>query len=280
MAKPTSGGLGYPTDQIRVDTSHAPWMKIAFREEGKNIRELAANDEFVKRLRTEVTFAKTAAQFDQQMESFRQKSLLLKDDSSGHLQGAKLMRKTLTDPTEKLLKNMESSIAYKEGTTKLDPGTLKRLNPEIDKYFKGVKTDPSYDKKKRSWDIDSTHKSDKTGFGQVTAWCAAFVNWCLSEAGAPRLGYATAKSWLQFGTPIVHPVYGCIIVMKPSKATGSSTGHVAFFVESIGKKVSILGGNQDDRVSVHPYDASRVVGYRWPTSFNHYLAADGRQVLV
>jgi hypothetical protein len=60
-----------------------------------------------------------------------------------------------------------------------------------------------------------------------------------------------------------------VTIIKPSTSTGSTTGHVAFFVEPRGSKVALLGGNQSDRVWV---DAeSRVLGYRWPTGINHYL---------
>lgn len=65
-----------------------------------------------------------------------------------------------------------------------------------------------------------------------------------------------------------------------SKWTGtftlwSTTGHVAFFVERQGDKVKLLGGNQVNgtRVSESLFAASTVLGYRWPTTINHYLLA-------
>jgi hypothetical protein len=61
------------------------------------------------------------------------------------------------------------------------------------------------------------------------------------------MGYATAASWLRFGTPLPAPAYGCITVVKPSSDTGSTTGHVAFFVEKKGDALVLLGGNQYDR---------------------------------
>ena len=108
---------------------------------------------------------------------------------------------------------------------------------------------------------------------KITAWCAAFVNWCLSQADAPHLGYATAKSWLEFGTPVAHPVYGCLTIIKPSLSTGRTTGHVAFFVKYKGNNVILLGGNQHGAVSEVPFGESMVLGYRWPTKINHYLLA-------
>ena len=76
-----------------------------------------------------------------------------------------------------------------------------------------------------------------------------------------------------FGTPVANPVYGCLTVIKPSSSTGSTTGHVAFFVAHRGDSVVLLGGNQGDAVSEVPFKASTVLGYRWPTKINQYLLA-------
>ena len=44
----------------------------------------------------------------------------------------------------------------------------------------------------------------------------------------------------------------------------ASTGHVAIYVGKSGGRVSVLGGNQGDKVQVSNYSAGRVLGYRWP----------------
>ncbi|HTU99749.1 MAG TPA: TIGR02594 family protein [Luteitalea sp.] len=105
----------------------------------------------------------------------------------------------------------------------------------------------------------------------VTAWCAAFVNWCLARSRAPRHGPGTAGAWLRFGTPLPAPVYGCVAVLPPDRSSGSSTGQVAFYVETKGDVVVLLGGNQGDVVSTVSAPADRVLGYRWPTSFSNAL---------
>ena len=241
------------SDEIQVDTSHAPWMEIAKAELGKNIYEVASNDEFIRSLR----MALALQALEQQVQSLGSGSSLLRVQSKGDRY--QLLTKQLRPPKlHQMVGQMEAN-------------RLQERNPEIQKYFTGLKTDPSYDKKGRSFDIGSTYEAG--GSGNITAWCAAFVNWCLSQAAAPRLGYATAKSWLDFGTPVAHPVYGCITVIKPSSATGSTTGHVAFFTESQGANVKLLGGNQGDKVSVSAFKASKVLGYRWPTTINHYQLA-------
>lgn len=228
-------------------------MKFAEAEQGKNIREIASDDEFIRSMRT----ALAVEALERQIEDFGQGALQLVPNARPlNPGGYRLLTKVLPNPARQLLGRMEAD-------------SLRRVNPEITKYFEGVKTDPVYDKKGRSFTLSETYESG--GSGHVTAWCAAFVNWCLKQAGAPHLGYATAKSWLEFGTPLAHPDYGCLTVIKPSSSTGSTTGHVAFFVRRKGNNVELLGGNQSDKVSVSAYKESKVLGYRWPTTMSHYL---------
>lgn len=249
MASRTMSGV--KSDEVQLDTTKAPWMDIAKAELGKNIRELGSNDELVRSLR----LALATEALERQIEGFGSDSLLLgtrsgpSDPSRYHVLSKELRK----PPLQKMIGQMEAN-------------RLRERNPEINKYFESVKTDPAYNKKGKSFDIPSTYEAG--GYGNITAWCAAFVNWCLTRAGAPHLGYATAKSWLDFGTPVAHPIKGCVTVIKPSSSTGSTTGHVAFFVELQGNNVRLLGGNQGDKVShMTVKDAkSRVLGYRWPTT--------------
>ncbi len=244
----------WPTDQIRVDTAKAPWMDIALGELGKGIRELAANDRFLSDMRYALVMQRQLAQSTLQIEQ-----LSTREPSPGAGRALTLGVKSpgLVDPTPKLLAGWESQ-------------RLRERNPEIDKYFEGLKTDPAYNAKQRSFDIGATiEQGDRAS---ITAWCAAFVNWCLAQADAPKLGFATAKSWLDFGTPLPDPVYGCITVVRPGRATGSTTGHVAFYCRTQGSRIELLGGNQGDAVTKSMFAADNVLGYRWPTRFNHYLA--------
>lgn len=262
MATKTPGGPTGPwikSDEIALNTSSAPWMGIAKAELGKKVRELAVKDGFISSMRVSLAIDARMRALEREIADFGSNSVLL-----GGKPGAmdpkryKVSAGPLGNPASQLLGRMEAA-------------RLKAGNPEIDKYFDGIKTDPAYDRKRRSFDIGSTHESG--GYGRITAWCAAFVNWCLAQAGVPHLGYATAKSWLEFGTPVAAPVHGCITIIRPSSSTGSTTGHVAFFVERQGNRVVLLGGNQGDAVSEEPFKASSVQGYRWPTRFDHYLAA-------
>ncbi len=269
MSKVKAAQRSGPTiasDQIRLDTSSAPWMDIAKAELGKKIHELSANDPFVKSLRGALAVDAQMRASEQMLAKFGEGSMLLGTQPDAWDPGRfNLFSRQLVDPTGPLVGRMEAD-------------RLKERNPEIDKYFDGLKSDPAYDKKGRSYDIDSTHQSG--GYGRITAWCAAFVNWCLSEVDVPHLGYATARSWLDFGTPVAYPVYGCLTIIKPSTSTGSTTGHVAFFVKMQGKRVVLLGGNQGDAVSEVPFNEASVLGYRWPTKIDHYLLAQSQGVLT
>ncbi len=95
-----------------------------------------------------------------------------------------------------------------------------------------------------------------------TAWCSAFVNWVMEEAGIEGTNSAMARSWLNWGRKIDEPVVGCIVVLK--RGTGNS-GHVAFCADEPGNAfVYLLGGNQSDSVCVQYYKLKDVLGYRLP----------------
>lgn len=92
-------------------------------------------------------------------------------------------------------------------------------------------------------------------------WCGAFVAYCLQAAGIiPPAKYASAREWAFWGTPLVGPIPGCIVVF--SRDGG---GHVGFVVgEDEKNRLMVLGGNQGDSVKISPFERNRVVAYRWP----------------
>jgi len=105
-----------------------------------------------------------------------------------------------------------------------------RWNPVIVEFFKATKLQPS---------------------GDTTAWCAAFMNYCLMIAAdgktlpagsSPRTKSATALSFRNWGKETKNPKPGDIVVFKNVKSPGN--GHVGFFLADQGEKVLVLGGNQ------------------------------------
>jgi uncharacterized protein (TIGR02594 family) len=92
-------------------------------------------------------------------------------------------------------------------------------------------------------------------------WCGTYVAQCFSENEIllPKHWYR-AKDWLNWGIKLPSPTVGCVVVYE---RTGG--GHVGFVVgqDSRGYLMT-LGGNQGNKVSIAPFDRSRVLGYRWP----------------
>lgn len=94
-----------------------------------------------------------------------------------------------------------------------------------------------------------------------TAWCAAFVNATLKEAGMDGTGLLNARSFLQWGTEVTEPAEGDVVVL--SRGDSAWQGHVGFFKGFDSKgNILILGGNQGDAVTIQAYPASRLLGYR------------------
>lgn len=98
------------------------------------------------------------------------------------------------------------------------------------------------------------------------SWCGIFLAYCTHRVGLPRPERAySARTWLQAGFAVtVPPETGDIAVLWRGEPAGWQ-GHVGIFVSYAdeGKRqLNLLGGNQSDRVSISPYEASHVLGFR------------------
>lgn len=95
-----------------------------------------------------------------------------------------------------------------------------------------------------------------------TPWCGTFAAVVMREAGykLPKAWYR-ARAWLEWGFPLDEPELGCIVVFARSGG-----GHVGFVVgrDRLRGRLMVLGGNQNDAVTVAPFPTWRVIGYRWP----------------
>lgn len=95
-------------------------------------------------------------------------------------------------------------------------------------------------------------------------WCSSFVNWSLQQCGYSGTLKANARSFLNWGTLINPPAYGCIVVLK--RGNSSWQGHVGFLLyQDTPTSILVLGGNQSNAVNVRPYATGKVLGYRWPS---------------
>ena len=85
--------------------------------------------------------------------------------------------------------------------------------------------------------------------GDTTAWCAAFLNWCLIRSGYKDTGNAMSGSFRTYGYDRLakkeSPVPGDIIVFQKAGAAGAAGhGHVAIYLETVLDGYRVLGGNQ------------------------------------
>lgn len=114
-------------------------------------------------------------------------------------------------------------------------------NPEVLKYFHEI-----------------GHEWVKT---DETAWCSAFVNWVLKKANKPISGQLNARSWLSIGERVDEPKVGDLVILW-RESPDSWKGHVGFFVREQGHYIYILGGNQNNSVSIKAYQKRQLLQYR------------------
>jgi uncharacterized protein (TIGR02594 family) len=94
-------------------------------------------------------------------------------------------------------------------------------------------------------------------------WCSSFVNWCMEQSETKGSESAGARSWERWGMTLAEPKLGAVAVFwRGTKSSGK--GHVGFFVKETSSRVSVLGGNQGNQVSVDTYPKERLLSYRWP----------------
>ena len=102
-----------------------------------------------------------------------------------------------------------------------------------------------------------------------TEWCAAFINAVLRESeieGSESVSDypLTARSFLHWGESVDIPRRGDIVVFR--RGNSGWEGHVAIYLSTVERNgrtyYRILGGNQDNEVSVTEYPVSRLLGIR------------------
>jgi uncharacterized protein (TIGR02594 family) len=127
----------------------------------------------------------------------------------------------------------------------------------------GVKEFPGNQENPRILEyLHSTNLGAPFQSSDETAWCSAFVNWCMERAGYEGTDSAWARSWLNWGKPLSKPRAGCIVVLS----RGEASGHVGFYVSQSSNGIKMVGGNQSNQVCVSTYPKSRLLGYRAPGS--------------
>ena len=114
-------------------------------------------------------------------------------------------------------------------------------NPQIVKFFKVV---------------TGHEESDET------PWCSIFVNYCLIEAGIKGTNKANARSFLTWGkSSLANRGMGDICIFW-RESPESWKGHVGFYAGEDKDNIFVLGGNQNNQVSIAPYSKSRLLDMR------------------
>lgn len=118
-----------------------------------------------------------------------------------------------------------------------------------------------------------THRRELREFLNVDPvnidWCAAFINSVLREinkSGSEIVSDAplTAKSFLSWGVEVTEPLQGDIVIFDRGKEEWQ--GHVGFYYSTEykngAKYYNILGGNQDQSVTVQLFLAEKALSIR------------------
>lgn len=110
-----------------------------------------------------------------------------------------------------------------------------------------------------------------------TAWCAAAVGSWLKAEGLESSGSLAARSYLKWGKATKKPKRGDIVVFK--RGGSSWQGHVAFFLWEKDGRITVLGGNQRNKVSVASYPKAKLLGYRKPSTLGNSKVAGSAATL-
>lgn len=101
-----------------------------------------------------------------------------------------------------------------------------------------------------------------------TAWCGAYVGHCIASTlpaePLPDNPFG-ARDWLTFGVPLTRPAPGAILVFWRGSKSGWS-GHVGFYAGEDASAFSVLGGNQNNAVTIARIAKARLLGMRWPVT--------------
>lgn len=98
-------------------------------------------------------------------------------------------------------------------------------------------------------------------------WCSAFVNYICWLLRLPRSKSLAARSWLPIGQVVSNesvavPGFDIVILSREGNPLSGHVGFYAGFDVVDTRRVYVLGGNQNNQVSVEPFHYSRVIGVR------------------
>lgn len=89
--------------------------------------------------------------------------------------------------------------------------------------------------------------------GDITPWCAAFINFCIASAGLNPTYSAGSSSFRDYAMNTNKPSPGDLVVFQSRVPSEEWRGHVGFYVTQGKNSVMVLGGNQSDGIRVQNY---------------------------
>lgn len=95
----------------------------------------------------------------------------------------------------------------------------------------------------------------------TVAWCSLAMNYYAKKCGYEYTGSLAARSWLDMPIRVLKPSLGDVVVLWRG-SPDSWQGHVGLFINWDAKYVWMLGGNQNNQISIATYPRDRVLGIR------------------
>jgi len=102
-------------------------------------------------------------------------------------------------------------------------------------------------------------------------WCSNVINWSFWQLSMKRTRSARARSWLKWGISLQHAALGAVCVFsrgvgpQPGRDVIEAPGHVGLLVDMLEPEtVTILAGNQGDRICEQVFPVARLLAMRWP----------------
>ncbi len=110
----------------------------------------------------------------------------------------------------------------------------------------------------RSVGLEKVYRDD------AIAWCGLAMAYVAGQAGwdnAPRGNALLARNWQHWGNPADVPMLGDVLVFWRGSRNGFK-GHVGVYVGEDATAFHVIGGNQEDRVSIKRLGRDRLLQAR------------------